>query len=219
MFGSSRSGTHLFAGAALALLATAPATAEDVSEAQILKALSPKVIEAPRTRSLSIGAPAPAVAPVVAASPDAAFVDGLRNKPSRSLSTGEREKLDSLAASKPQIDLPMEFDSNSDMLRGDALRNAENLGKALSSPAMRGQTFMIAGHTDAKGGDAANQRLSERRADAVKSFLVQKYGIPASNLITVGYGKSRLKDPADPFGRENRRVQAVNMLQVQTAGR
>lgn len=219
MFGSSRSGTHLFIGAALAVLAAAPASAEEVGEAQILKALSPKVIEAPRTRSLSIGAPAPAVAPVVAASPDAAFVDGLRNKPSRSLSTGEREKLGSLAASKPQIDLPMEFDYNSDELRGEALKNADNLGRALTSPSMRGQTFMIAGHTDAKGGDAPNQRLSERRADAVKSFLVQKYGIPAANLITAGYGKTHLKSPSDPFGRENRRVQAVNMLQVQTAGR
>lgn len=219
MFGSSRSGTHLFIGAALAVLAAAPAPAEEVGEAQILKALSPKVIEAPRTRSLSIGAPAPAVAPVVAASPDAAFVDGLRNKPSRSLSTGEREKLGSLAASKPQIDLPMEFDYNSDELRGEALKNADNLGRALASPSMRGQTFMIAGHTDAKGGDAPNQRLSERRADAVKSFLVQKYGIPAANLITAGYGKTHLKSPSDPYGRENRRVQAVNMLQVQTAGR
>ncbi|MGV7031994.1 OmpA family protein [Methylobacterium symbioticum] len=219
MFGSSRSGTHLFVGAVLAVLASAPASAEDVSEAQILKALSPNAVEPPRTRGLSIGAPAPAVAPVIAASPDAAFVDGLRNKPSRSLSTGEREKLGSLAATKPQIDLPMEFDYNSDVLRGEALKNADNLGKALSSAGMRGQTFMIAGHTDARGGDAANQRLSERRADAVKSFLVQKYGIPAANLITVGYGKAHLKVPADPASRENRRVQAVNMMQVQTAGR
>ncbi|WP_238182029.1 OmpA family protein [Methylobacterium trifolii] len=207
---------RILGGAALGFLVFGGgARAEDVSEAQILKALSPP--GAPRTRSLSIGAPAPAPAPAFSA--DDSFVDALRNKPSRSLSVGEREKLGAVAASKPQIDLPMEFDYNSVVLRGPALSNANNLGKALSSEAMRGQTFMIAGHTDAKGTDAANQKLSERRADAVKLFLVQTYRIPASNLITVGYGKSHLKNPTDPAGRENRRVQAVNMLQVKTAGR
>ena len=219
MFGSSSGGRYLVLGAALALFTAGPVRAEDISEAQILKALSPQPAAAPRTRSLSIGAPAPAAAPMIAPSADTAFVDTLRNKPSRALSLGEREKLGSVAASKPQIDLPMEFDYNSDILRGDALKNADNLGRALTSAQMRGQTFMIAGHTDAKGGEAANQRLSERRAEAVKSHLVQNYGIPAANLITVGYGKTHLKVNSDPFARENRRVQAVNMLQVQTAGR
>lgn len=217
MFGSSSGVSRLLGLAAFGLVcAGAPAQAEDISEAQILKALSPP--SAPRTRGLSVGAPTP-VAPVARVSADDAFLDSLRDKPSRSLSVGEREKLGAVAASKPQIDLPMEFDYNSDILRGEALANANNLGKALSSEAMRGQTFMIAGHTDAKGTDVANQKLSERRADAVKQYLVQRYNIPASNLITVGYGKARLKAPTEPFGRENRRVQTVNMLQVKTAGR
>lgn len=200
-------------GAVGLLMLGQPSMAQDVSEAQILQALSPPSL--PRTRGLSIGAPAP----VATSTADAAFVDSLRNKPSRSLSTGERQKLDTVAAAKPQIDLAMEFDTNSDILRGDALAMANRLGKALSSPSMRDQTFVIAGHTDAQGSDGANQTLSERRAESVRQFLVRNYGIPTANLISVGYGKAHLKNVADPLGRENRRVQAVNLLQVKTAGR
>ena len=228
MLGSSNGVTRTILSATFAAMACGPrvaaggsARAQDVSDAQILRALSPQpaMPAAPRTRGLSIGPQqaAPAAAPVVSA--DDAFVDSLRGKTSRSLSLGDREKLVSVAATKPQIDLPMEFDYNSDVLRGPALANAENLGRALSDPSMRGQTFMIAGHTDARGSDVANQKLSERRADAVKQFLVQTYAIPAANLITVGYGKAHLKNPKDPDGRENRRVQAVNMLQAKTAAR
>jgi OmpA family len=55
-----------------------------------------------------------------------------------------------------------------------------------------------------------NQGLSERRADAVRQLLSKEYGIEAGNLVTVGYGLSHLKDPANPFAAENRRVQVIN---------
>jgi outer membrane protein OmpA-like peptidoglycan-associated protein len=210
------------------LAAATPARAQVVSDAQILQALSPAP-SAPRTRGLTLGpqtsAPAPASGP--AASVDAAFIDSLRDRTELlafaqgqgAARPGEREKLGTVAAVKPQIDLPMEFDRNSDVLHGQALENANSLGRALSDPSMRGQTFVIAGHTDARGSDALNQKLSERRADALKQFLVRTYGLPAANLITVGYGKTRLKNPNDPEGQENRRVQAVNMLQAKSASR
>ena len=85
------------------------------------------------------------------------------------------------------------------------------LGEALTSDDLKGRTFVVAGHTDAKGGEAYNQELSERRADAVKRFLAEKYKIDASNLVTVGYGKAQLKNAASPLAGENRRVQVVNM--------
>jgi outer membrane protein OmpA-like peptidoglycan-associated protein len=77
---------------------------------------------------------------------------------------------------------------------------------------------MLAGHTDGKGGDAFNQDLSERRAEAVKRYLIARYKLPAANLIAVGYGKSMLKNQANPFAAENRRVQVVNMTAKNVAG-
>ncbi|HEX8416674.1 MAG TPA: OmpA family protein [Methylobacterium sp.] len=215
MIGSRNRSKVIGLGIAALLLAGLPARAEDVTESQILKALAPPT--AAKTRSLSLGQPVRQTA--ATANPDEAFIDSLRNRNSRSLSMGDREKLVAVAADKPAIDLEMEFDYNSDTLRGPALETANKLGKALASPELKGQTFAITGHTDAKGSERANQGLSERRAEAVKAFLVQTYGIPASNLITAGYGKGRLKNPTAPFAKENRRVQAVNMLLVKTAGR
>ena len=77
----------------------------------------------------------------------------------------------------------------------------------LSAP----NTFTIEGYTDAKGGDQFNQRLSDRRADKVKRYLVAEFHIPAKELVAVGYGKRNLKNPSDPFGAENRRVRIVNV--------
>ena len=92
------------------------------------------------------------------------------------------------------------------------------LGKALTNPELKGTTFVLAGHTDAKGGDSYNQDLSERRADSLKKYLMEKYGIAAADLVTVGYGKTKLKNASDPAADENRRVQVVNMASSKVAG-
>ena len=84
---------------------------------------------------------------------------------------------------------------------------------------MKGSTFIVAGHTDAAGGDAYNQDLSERRADSIKRYLVDKFGVPGTDLVTVGYGKTKLKDPANPLAEVNRRVQVANMDNKATASK
>jgi hypothetical protein len=79
-------------------------------------------------------------------------------------------------------------------------------------PSPRGPTtFVVAGHTDSIGSDAYNQDLSERRADTIKRYLTAKYGINGTDLVTVGYGESKPKDPNAPMDPINRRVQVVNM--------
>jgi OOP family OmpA-OmpF porin len=65
--------------------------------------------------------------------------------------------------------------------------------EALSSIAaqakqIRLETVIVIGHTDRIGGDAYNQRLSERRAAAVKNYLVDQ-GIDASRIFTEGKGR------------------------------
>lgn len=197
------------AGVIVALLAGS-AQAEEVSTDDILNAL------APRTRGLSLGPQSSSVAS--RSSADSTFLDGLRGRPSYALSQEDREKLAKLTGGMLKKDLPIEFDRGSDELRGEGLTNARNLGRALVSDRLRDHTVTIAGHTDAKGSDALNQVLSERRAEAVKHYLVTTFGIPASDIITAGYGKTHLKNPSDPEGHENRRVQVINMQSVQTAG-
>jgi len=71
--------------------------------------------------------------------------------------------------------------------------------------------FLLAGHTDSKGTDKYNQSLSERRAAAVKKYLVEKFGIAAHTLYPRGYGESRpIADNATDEGRQqNRRVEVI----------
>ncbi len=71
--------------------------------------------------------------------------------------------------------------------------------------------FLLAGHTDSKGTDKYNQTLSERRAAAVKKYLVEKFGIGAQLLYPRGYGESRpIADNATDEGRQkNRRVEVI----------
>jgi outer membrane protein OmpA-like peptidoglycan-associated protein len=123
----------------------------------------------------------------------------------------EREEIATIAKERPNIDLEVTFDYNSADVSAKSLPSVRALGRALTSPELKGATFVVAGHTDAAGSDAYNQDLSERRADSIKRYLVQNYGIPGTDLVTVGYGKSKLKDPSHPFAEVNRRVQVVNM--------
>lgn len=68
----------------------------------------------------------------------------------------------------------------------------------------------IEGHTDSKGTDAYNQKLSERRANAVKHYLVSK-GVEASRLDTVGKGESQPIAPnTKPDGKDNPEGRAMN---------
>jgi len=191
-------------GAALSMTAgLALAGDNNISTDQILNALQPK----PLTRGLSVG---PQIDPSVKAK-EIGFVQTLRNRKTRSLSMGEREEIAEIASTKPKIDLDIQFDYNSADISASSLPAVQSLGQALSNANLKGSTFIVAGHTDAIGGEAFNQGLSERRADSIKKYLVDKFGIAGSDLVAVGYGKDRPKDPNAPMDPINRRVQVVNM--------
>ena len=78
-------------------------------------------------------------------------------------------------------------------------------------------TVNIEGHTDSKGSDAYNQKLSERRANAVKDWLVQREGLKNVRFETRGFGAKKPVAPNtkpdgsdDPEGRKkNRRVEII----------
>ncbi len=67
----------------------------------------------------------------------------------------------------------------------------------------------LEGHTSAEGDVAANQKLSEDRAQAAVDFLVNHEGIDASRLEAVGKGSSEPKNADDPMAPENRRTEFI----------
>jgi outer membrane protein OmpA-like peptidoglycan-associated protein len=188
--------------------------ADDVTEDQIVRALAPAK-KPPLTRGLSIAPQADQAA----AAAEGRLLQTIRGRATRSLSASEREEISAIAKDKPNIDLEITFDYNSANISTKSLPSVQALGKALTNPDLKGSTFVVAGHTDAAGGEAYNQDLSERRADSIKRYLTGKYSIAAADLVTVGYGKSKLKDPANPLAEVNRRVQVVNMANKNTASK
>ena len=67
----------------------------------------------------------------------------------------------------------------------------------------------ISGHTDNTGSKAHNLKLSQGRADAVKTMLVSKYGIDAKRLTAKGYGDTKpvVPNTSDANKAKNRRVE------------
>ena len=189
------------------------ARAGDITEDQIVNALTPA--KKPLTRGLSVGGEdaKPALDPA-----QQKFLTGIKGR-TRGLNLNEREELATIAKDKPNIDLEITFDYNSADISSKSLGAVQALGRALTNPDLKGSTFVVAGHTDAAGGETYNQELSERRADAIKRYLVDRYGIAGSDLVTVGYGKTKLKDPSQPMAEVNRRVQVVNMANKETASK
>lgn len=184
-------------------LATAPAALAQPLEDQIFDALKPKQPPA------AFGGTARALTGPKARR-EREFVQGLRTRSARSLTLSEREQVITIAKEKPNVDIEINFDYNSDVVGPNALSPLLALGKALSRDELKGTVFILNGHTDGKGGVNYNQDLSERRAEAVKRVLVKEFGLAPDTLIAAGHGKSQLKDPANPFAAENRRVQVVN---------
>jgi outer membrane protein OmpA-like peptidoglycan-associated protein len=97
------------------------------------------------------------------------------------------------------------FDTNSFTLKGGAMDDLAKFAKVLNDYPQT--TVIVTGHTDSKGSAEVNQKLSERRAEAVKNVLVSEAVAP-SRITTVGLGESKpVADNGTEAGRaKNRRV-------------
>lgn len=93
--------------------------------------------------------------------------------------------------------------------KADLSRDAEfvlhDLAKLMKQyPEMK---LRISGHTSAEGDAKVNQKLSEARAQAAVTFLVEHEGVEADRLEAAGFGSSQLKNTDDPMAPENRRTE------------
>ncbi|CAN0429274.1 unnamed protein product, partial [Phaeothamnion confervicola] len=111
----------------------------------------------------------------------------------------------------PSVDIEIYFDYNSAAVTAQAAATLSVLAQALKDPRLISARFLIGGHTDAKGGSDFNLELSERRAQSVRRFLIDKHGIDAGRLVAQGFGMQRPKAGLRPMDVQNRRVQVVNL--------
>jgi outer membrane protein OmpA-like peptidoglycan-associated protein len=100
------------------------------------------------------------------------------------------------------------FRSAESTLLSSAKVKLDQVANALLS--VRARNLIVEGHTDSQGSASYNQGLSQRRADAVRDYLVQR-GYPTDRIQARGKGKgSPIADNASPEGRaNNRRVEII----------
>ncbi|WP_150526330.1 OmpA family protein [Roseibium sediminis] len=110
-----------------------------------------------------------------------------------------------------QFNVEVTFDFDSARIRPESYETIGVIADALHTPYLWGAKFFVVGHTDAKGDREYNLNLSQKRAEAVRDALVTTFRVPADRLEAVGLGEEQLRDPADPDGAINRRVQLINV--------
>lgn len=99
------------------------------------------------------------------------------------------------------------FEFNSTSVMPESIPYLQRLGEVLTLPENATKVVSVVGHTDASGGAAYNQGLSEQRALAVGQYLVDTWQIDPNRLAIEGRGKSQPLAGTDPFDGINRRVE------------
>jgi outer membrane protein OmpA-like peptidoglycan-associated protein len=177
-----------------------PALAGEVSAPEIIHALT----AAPKTRGLSASEPSAA---------DRKFIETLHHR-TRSLTETERERIIPILETRPSIDVEVYFDFDSSVITEQAKPQLNEIADALRNAALKGPRAAQRPRGCIWG---ATRGLLERRAEAVKRYLVENFNIPAENLSTAGFGKRVPKNKVDPYAPENRRVQIANMASQKKA--
>jgi len=100
----------------------------------------------------------------------------------------------------------IQFEYDSARVKPESRPYLDEVGKMMNLPQLSGKQVLIVGHADASGGEAYNQKLSERRAVAVSQYLARYHGVGIDKLQVAGRGEM---DPIteDSYDARNRRVQ------------
>jgi outer membrane protein OmpA-like peptidoglycan-associated protein len=110
-----------------------------------------------------------------------------------------------------KINLDIRFANDSNQLTQAAQDQLAALGAALNSPDLAQAKFLIAGHTSATGSAEHNQRLSQARAQSVRSYLVQRFKIAPARISATGYGSSKPLPNFAPAALQQRRVEIITL--------
>ena len=127
------------------------------------------------------------------------------------IAAGGKKLYDAIAEKGRASTQGIYFDTGSDGIRPESAPTLKEIGDMLNEHG--DLKLAIEGHTDNVGAAASNQTLSEKRAAAVRQYLIDKYSIDGARLVAKGLGATKPVGSNDtPEGRQNnRRVELVKM--------
>jgi len=111
------------------------------------------------------------------------------------------------AGESGRISLDIPFGNDSDRLTQATEAQLDALGSALASAELARARFLIAGHTSASGSAEHNRKLSEARARAVRTYLIEHFHLAPGRIEATGYGSSRPLPNYAPNALQQRRVE------------
>ncbi len=108
----------------------------------------------------------------------------------------------------PKVGALILFDTDSDVIKTESFDLLRKYGNAFTGD-LQEAVIVIAGHTDSDGTEEYNLMLSQKRAEAVKEFLVKEFKIDEKRLIVKPFGESQPLEANDSSESKakNRRVE------------
>ena len=187
-------------GVALFALMSAEAFAGDASGDvnDMIDQLAPKAETGPK--------PAAVLKPETAT--EQTIVDYLDASPSRAVgpaaaalkipspTSGHEPQILQAITGRPELQVAVNFQGESDALAPDAGDLLNTLGAALNNTRLAKQRFLIGVHTDLVGSDEYNRSVAGLRAKAIALALAERYGVTPARLETVGFGRLQSADTA-----------------------
>lgn len=171
---------------------------------EFVEALDPS--SGPRMRGIRPASTTAVAATAAAASTAAAATAAAAAAPAAGAAALSAESNDA-----PKASMQLQFSFDSANLTPESMASLDNLSLALKSEQLGDYAFRIEGHTDAAGPEGYNKSLSERRAAAVRAYLVEKHQINPERLQVVGRGEADPVDVINPYSGINRRVAIANL--------
>ncbi|PKH89491.1 OmpA family protein [Colwellia sp. Bg11-28] len=134
----------------------------------------------------------PVVAAVILADTDN---DGINDKQDNCKNTPANVKVDSSGCplfldTAVDVDLNVAFENNSSQIKAETMNDIQRLADFMKE--YKNTSVVIEGHSSAAGSAKYNLALSQKRADAVKSLLINKFDIEESRLSAKGFGETQL---------------------------
>jgi OOP family OmpA-OmpF porin len=109
----------------------------------------------------------------------------------------------------PHLDLDIQFNPDSPVIRPDSYRTLGRLADAISDPRLLSFGFLIVGHVESSGKRDENLTLSQRRADSFRDVLVTTFRISSKRVQAIGLGEEQLLDSQNPKSPANQQIQVV----------
>lgn len=108
-----------------------------------------------------------------------------------------------------RLSLKVQFDTGKSVIKQQYFEELKTVGDGLNE--QKNLKGIIEGHTDSVGSDMMNMQLSQRRANAVRDYIVKNFKVDRKRLVAKGHGETKpIADNATVEGRaQNRRIEAV----------